>query len=95
MLRTALIRSSSHSTDARILEHDAPINSSRTAKGQLIVALKCADLRDRSPRVALRTYIWNPSKRMAHIASVRLQVRQGDPVLYGSFQPLPGPWEYR
>lgn len=64
------------------------------SKGQLIVALKCADMHDRSPNVALRTYVWNPAKRMARIASVRLQVRKGDPVLYGSFRPLSGDLEF-
>lgn len=64
------------------------------SSGRLVVALKCADLAARSADPHLRTYLWNPAKARVHIASVRMQVREGDPVLYGFFRPVPARWRF-
>ncbi len=63
--------------------------------GHLITALKCADLGSILPGCTLRTYVWNPAGRKVWITSLRLRVREGDPVLYGYFEPITEPWRFR
>lgn len=60
----------------------------------IVVALKLADLPDHGRGLRVRSYLWNPSKRMARISALETHVRQGDPWLYGLFQPLKGPLRY-
>ena len=54
------------------------------------LSLTASDLPDN-----LRAYLHNPEGRMAMVSALSVRVRQGDPVLYGFFAPIQGPWTYR
>ena len=61
----------------------------------LIVALKLSDIPGHGQAQQLRAYIWNKGKRAAWISALSVQVRDGDPVLYGFYQPITDEWKYR
>lgn len=59
--------------------------------GTIITSIRLADLPGHGKGDRLRVYLWNEGARPAHIASMEVQVRQGDPWLYGLMEPLKGP----
>ncbi len=61
----------------------------------LITAMKLADIPGHGAGLRLRTYLYNKSRRPARITGLRLSVREGDPVLYGLFQPIDAPWRFK
>ena len=61
----------------------------------LIAAVKLADMPGHGKGLRLRTYLYNPARKKALISSLGLRVREGNPVLYGLFQPIAGNWKYR
>ena len=61
----------------------------------LIAAVKLADIPGHGEGLRLRTYLYNPARRKAMISSLGVHVREGDPVLYGLFQPIDRPWRFR
>ncbi len=70
-------------------------NSSITPKGNsLIVAVPLSDLPGHGQGKRLKVYLWNPGGKAAHVASMSVQVREGDPWLYGFFEPLKGPLRF-
>jgi hypothetical protein len=69
----------------------------RDADGRvtLITTVKLSDIPGHGEGSRLRTYLYNPSRRPALITALNVQVREGDPVLYGLFEPLRGNWKFR
>jgi hypothetical protein len=65
-----------------------------SASSGIIVAVPLSDLPGHGQGARLRAYLWNPGGKSAHVASMTVQVRKGDPWLYGFFQPLKGPLSY-
>ncbi|MFT3885361.1 MAG: hypothetical protein QM724_08005 [Flavobacteriales bacterium] len=65
-----------------------------TGHRTLCVAVKLADMTDHGRGMTLKAYLWNDRMAAAHVASLTLQVRQGDPWLYGFYQPLKGPLDF-
>jgi len=61
----------------------------------LIAAVKLADIPGHGEGLRLRTYLYNPARKKALVSSLGLRVREGNPVLYGLFQPIDRPWRYR
>ncbi len=61
----------------------------------LITAVKLADIPGHGEGLRLRTYLYNPARKKALIGSLGLRVREGNPVLYGLFQPITGKWKYK
>ena len=61
----------------------------------LIAAVKLADVPGHGEGLRLRTYLYNPGRKRAHISALGLRVRAGDPVLYGLFQPIGTSWRYK
>jgi hypothetical protein len=61
----------------------------------LIAAVKLADIPGHGEGLRLRTYLYNPARKKALISSLGLRVRQGNPVLYGLFQPIAGNWRFK
>lgn len=61
----------------------------------LIAAVKLADIPGHGDGLRLRTYLYNPARKRALVSALAVRVRQGDPVLYGLFEPIRGKWEYR
>jgi hypothetical protein len=60
----------------------------------LIVAVPLSDLPGHGQGQRLKVYLWNPGSKSAHVASLTVQVRAGDPWLYGFFQPLKEPLRF-
>ncbi len=69
----------------------------RDADGRvtLITTVKLSDIPGHGDGSRLRTYLYNPGRRPALVSALSVQVREGDPVLYGLFEPLRGSWTYR
>ena len=69
----------------------------RDADGRvtLITTVKLSDIPRHGDGSRLRTYLYNPARRAAMISALRVQVREGDPVLYGLYEPIVGHWTYR
>jgi hypothetical protein len=67
----------------------------RRGTATLITAIKLADIPGHGCGHLLRTYLYNPSGGAALVSAVQVAVRQGDPVLYGFFQPLLQDWRFR
>lgn len=63
--------------------------------GTVVTAIPLADMPGNGRNMRLRVYVWNEGGRSARIRSVQVQVRKGDPWLYGLFQPLKEQLEYR
>lgn len=70
-----------------------PLQSSR-GNGSIISAIPLADLPGHGQGQRLRVYVWNEGGRAAHVASMEVRVREGNPWLYGFFQPLKGVRKY-
>ena len=64
-------------------------------RSALITAVKLADLPGHGNGLSLKAYLYNPGLKKVSISSLSVRVRQGDPVLYGYFQPIHGEWLYR
>lgn len=64
-------------------------------RASLIVAIPLSDVPDHGRGQHLRAYLWNPGDKAAHVASIELRVREGNPWLYGIYQPLLKPLKYR
>lgn len=61
----------------------------------LIAAVKLGDIPGHGEGLRLRTYLYNPARKKALVNSLGLRVREGNPVLYGLFQPLAGNWRFK
>ncbi len=70
-----------------------PFHSSH-GNGSIISAIPLADLPGHGQGQRLRVYIWNEGGRAAHVASMEVRVREGNPWLYGFFEPLKGVRKY-
>ncbi len=64
-------------------------------RASLIAAVKLADISGHGDGTRVRAYLWNHSRRSAWIASLGVQVREGDPVLYGFFEPIVQAWRFK
>jgi hypothetical protein len=61
---------------------------------KLWVAVKLSDIDQHAEGMRLRAYVWNEGMKPAHVNSLTVQVREGDPWLYGFFQPMKGPLNF-
>lgn len=61
---------------------------------QVFCAIPLSDLPGHGRGQRLRAYAWNEGGGTAHVAAMELRVREGNPWLYGFFQPLKGPLKY-
>lgn len=59
-----------------------------------VVALKLADIAA-PPDAQLKVYVWNHAEGPVEVRAVEVQVRAGDPWLYGLYEPLRGPRRYQ
>lgn len=66
-----------------------------TGRRKLWVAVKLADMDDHGQTMRLKAYLWNEGMKAVHVSALGLQVREGDPWLYGFYQPLRGPLAFR
>jgi hypothetical protein len=57
----------------------------------LVVAIPLSDLPQHGQGARLKVYAWNPARQQAGISSITVDVQQGNPWLYGFFQPLLAP----
>ncbi|MBK9421297.1 MAG: glycosyltransferase family 39 protein [Flavobacteriales bacterium] len=64
------------------------------APGTLYAAIPLADLPQHGQGARLKVYLWNPGGKPAKVASMALQVREGNPWLYGFFRPLKEPLRF-
>lgn len=62
--------------------------------GSIITAIPLADLPGHGQGQRLRVYAWNEGAGPAHVVSMEVRVREGNPWLYGLFQPLKGPLKF-
>jgi len=65
-----------------------------TGQGSILCAIPLADLPGHGQGQRLRVYAWNEGGGPAHVTSVEVRVREGNPWLYGLFQPLKGPLKF-
>lgn len=63
-------------------------------QGTVVSAIPLADLPDHGQGQRLRVYVWNEGGNPAWVSSISVAVREGNPWLYGLFQPLKGPLKY-
>ena len=62
---------------------------------RLIAAVKLSDIPGHGAGLRLRTYLYNKSRLPALLTGLRMSVREGNPVLYGLFQPIGRPWRFK
>lgn len=74
--------------DRTVFYRSTTIHPSATT---MLAAIKLADLPGHGQGTMLKAYLWNPQGKGAHIASLEVRTRKGDPWLYGFFQPLKAP----
>lgn len=67
---------------------------SNDSNGSIFCAIPLADLPGHGQGQRLRVYLWNEGGRAAHVASMEVRVREGNPWLYGFFEPLKGPLRF-
>lgn len=77
------------------IAHAYSATKSDAGHSLLVVAIPLSDLPRHGQGARLRVYAWNPGKQAARISSISVYVQQGNPWLYGLFQPLKGPLVYR
>ncbi|MBP8822652.1 MAG: glycosyltransferase family 39 protein [Flavobacteriales bacterium] len=63
-------------------------------QGSIVSAIPLADVAGHGQGQRLRVYVWNEGGNPAWVSSVEVRVRQGNPWLYGLFQPLKGPLHF-
>lgn len=68
--------------------------SQRDVQGSLVSAIPLSDLPGHGQGQRLRVYVWNEGGGPAWVSSLEVAVREGNPWLYGLFQPLKGPLKY-
>ena len=61
----------------------------------LFASVKLSDVPGHGEGLRLRTYLFNPSRKRGFVSALAVRVREGNPVLYGLFQPIAGPWRFR
>jgi len=64
------------------------------AQGTLVSAIPLADLPGHGQGQRLRVYVWNEGGNPAQVSLIEVRVREGNPWLYGLFQPLKGTLKY-
>ena len=69
-------------------------DGSSAGSTELFAAIPLSDLPKHGQGARLKVYPWNPGGKAAHILSMQVRVRKGDPWLYGLFQPLKEPLEF-
>ncbi len=63
-------------------------------RSMLFTAIPLSDLPEHGHGARLKVYLWNPGGKAAQLSSIEVRVREGDPWLYGLFQPLKGPLRF-
>lgn len=63
-------------------------------RSTLFTAIPLSDLPQHGQGARLKVYIWNPGGTAAQVASIEVHVREGNPWLYGLFQPLKEPLRF-
>ncbi|MBK9597477.1 MAG: glycosyltransferase family 39 protein [Flavobacteriales bacterium] len=63
-------------------------------RSSLFTAIPLSDLPEHGHGARLRVYLWNPGGKAAQVSSIAVHVREGNPWLYGLFQPLKGPLRF-
>lgn len=63
-------------------------------EGTIISAIPLADLPRHGQGQRLRVYVWNEGGNPAQVSLIEVRVREGNPWLYGLFQPLKGTLQY-
>lgn len=69
-------------------------DSTRTGATSLFTAIPLSDLPKHGQGTRLKVYLWNPGGKAAQVTSIEVRVREGNPWLYGLFQPLKGPLRF-
>lgn len=69
---------------------DSPVPGRST----LFTAIPLSDLPLHGQGARLRVYLWNPGGKAARVSSIEVNVREGNPWVYGLFQPLKGPLRF-
>lgn len=64
------------------------LNKDRRFPVHLTAAIKLSDIK-LSEQMKVKTYIWNPSKSNSIIDNYSLSLREGNPIIYGMFNPIP------
>ena len=64
-------------------------------KARLITVIKLADMPGHGEGLRMKAYFWNRDKRTVRVNALNVRTREGNPVLYGFFQPIKGEWKYR
>jgi hypothetical protein len=57
-------------------------------QGKVFISFHTADLDWRHRQLMFSTYLWNPKKIPFELDDFTVQVRSGNPVLYGLFRPV-------
>ncbi len=60
-------------------------------RSTLFTAIPLSDLPEHGLGARLKVYLWNPGGKAARVTSIGVHVREGNPWLYGLFQPLKEP----
>jgi hypothetical protein len=60
-------------------------------RSTLFTAIPLSDLPQHGLGARLKVYLWNPGGKAARVTSIGVHVREGNPWLYGLFQPLKEP----
>ncbi len=63
-------------------------------RSALFTSTPLSDLPQHGQGARLKIYLWNPGGKTARVASIEVHVREGNPWLYGLFQPLKGPLRF-
>lgn len=85
------------SAEGTVFERTAGLETTyvRAGRARLVAALKLSDLPADRRGLAVEAEVRNPGGNAVRVISLRVAVREGDPVLYGMFAPIDGPWRYR
>ena len=59
-------------------------------RSTLFTAIPLSDLPQHGQGTRLKVYLWNPGGKAAMVSSIEVHVREGNPWLYGLFEPLKG-----
>lgn len=63
-------------------------------RSTLFTAIPLSDLPQHGQGARLKVYLWNPGGKSAQVSSIAVQVREGNPWLYGLFEPLKEPLRF-
>lgn len=64
------------------------------AQGALVSAIPLSDIQGHGQGQRLRVYVWNEGGNPARVSAMDVRVREGNPWLYGLFQPLKAPLKH-